>query len=40
MRDRTTFLLYRAGELSHAIANDMLAPMRLNARQGDLDLGD
>jgi len=33
MRDRTTFLLYRAGELSHAMANDMLAPMRLSARQ-------
>lgn len=33
MKDRTTFLLYRAGELSHAMANGMLAPIRLNARQ-------
>jgi len=33
MRDRTTFLLYRAGELSHSMANDMLAPIRLTARQ-------
>ena len=33
MRDRTTFLLYRSGELSHALANAMLAPIGLNARQ-------
>jgi DNA-binding MarR family transcriptional regulator len=33
MRDRTTFLLYRAGEISHSMANDMLAPIRLSARQ-------
>jgi len=33
MRDRTTFLLYRAGELSHSMANDMLAPIGLSARQ-------
>ena len=33
MRDRTTFLLYRAGELSHSMANEMLAPIRLTARQ-------
>src|SRR5215471_17296302 len=33
MRDRTTFLLYRAGELSHSMANEMLAPVRLTARR-------
>jgi DNA-binding MarR family transcriptional regulator len=33
MRDRTTFLLYRAGQLSHTMANTMLAPIGLSARQ-------
>jgi len=33
MRDRVPFLLYRAAELSHALANDMLARIQLTARQ-------
>jgi DNA-binding MarR family transcriptional regulator len=33
MRDRTTFLLYRAGEASHSLANQMLASIGLSARQ-------
>jgi len=33
MRDRVPFLLYRAAEQSHSLANDMLARMGLSARQ-------
>lgn len=33
MRDRVPFLLYRAAEISHSLANEMLAEMALNARQ-------
>jgi DNA-binding MarR family transcriptional regulator len=33
MRDRVPFLLYRAAEQSHSLANDMLARIDLNARQ-------
>jgi DNA-binding MarR family transcriptional regulator len=33
MRDRVPFLLYRAAEQSHSLANDMLARMELTARQ-------
>jgi DNA-binding MarR family transcriptional regulator len=33
MRDRVPFLLYRAAEQSHALANDMLGRMELSARQ-------
>jgi DNA-binding MarR family transcriptional regulator len=33
MRDRIPFLLYRAAEHSHSLANDMLARMELTARQ-------
>ena len=33
MRDRVPFLLYRAAELSHYLANDMLARIQLTARQ-------
>ena len=33
MRDRVPFLLYRAAEQSHSLANDMLAPVGLTARQ-------
>ena len=33
MRDRVPFLLYRAAEQSHSLANDMLARIELNARQ-------
>jgi len=33
MRDRVPFLLYRAAELSHSLANDMLARVQLTARQ-------
>jgi DNA-binding MarR family transcriptional regulator len=36
MRDRVPFLLYRAAELSHSLANDMLARIQLTARQADL----
>ena len=33
MRDRVPFLLYRAAEISHSLANEMLAEMALSARQ-------
>ena len=33
MRDRIPFLLYRAAEQSHSLANDMLARTELTARQ-------
>ncbi|HEV2371656.1 MAG TPA: MarR family transcriptional regulator [Streptosporangiaceae bacterium] len=33
MRDRVPFLLYRAAELSHALANEMLGRVQLTARQ-------
>jgi DNA-binding MarR family transcriptional regulator len=33
MRDRVPFLLYRAAELSHSLANGMLARVQLTARQ-------
>jgi DNA-binding MarR family transcriptional regulator len=33
MRNRVPFLIYRAAEESHALANDMLAGTGLNARQ-------
>ena len=33
MRDRVPFLLYRAAELSQSLANEMLSPMALTARQ-------
>ena len=33
MRDRVPFLLYRAAEQSHSLANDMLARVGLTARQ-------
>jgi DNA-binding MarR family transcriptional regulator len=33
MRDRVPFLLYRAAELSHFLANHMLARIQLTARQ-------
>jgi len=33
MRDRVPFLIYRAAEESHALANEMLAGIGLNARQ-------
>jgi len=33
MRERVPFLLYRAAELSHSLANDMLARVQLTARQ-------
>jgi MarR family transcriptional regulator, lower aerobic nicotinate degradation pathway regulator len=33
MRDRIPFLLYRAAEQSHSLANDMLARAELTARQ-------
>ena len=33
MRDRVPFLLYRASEISHSLANEMLAEMALSARQ-------
>src|SRR5215472_6809670 len=36
MRDRVPFLLYRAAELSHALANDMLARIHLTARQAGI----
>jgi DNA-binding MarR family transcriptional regulator len=32
MRDRVPFLLFRASQISLAVANQMLAPMGLNAR--------
>lgn len=36
MRDRVPFLLYRAAELSHALANHMLARVQLTARQAGI----
>src|SRR4029077_4531527 len=36
MRDRVPFLLYRAAEESHALANQMLADMALTARQAGI----
>ncbi len=33
MRDRVTFLLFRAAQASHALANQMLAEVGLGARQ-------
>ena len=33
MRDRVPFLLYRASQLSHSLANEMLSDLGLNARQ-------
>jgi MarR family transcriptional regulator, lower aerobic nicotinate degradation pathway regulator len=36
MRDRVPFLLYRASEISHSLANEMLAEMDLSARQAGI----
>ena len=36
MRDRVPFLLYRAAEMSHSLANEMLAEMALSARQAGI----
>jgi DNA-binding MarR family transcriptional regulator len=36
MRDRVPFLLYRAAEESHALANQMLAEIALTARQAGI----
>jgi len=36
MRDRVPFLLYRAAEMSHSLANEMLAEMGLSARQAGI----
>ena len=36
MRDRIPFLLYRAAEESHALANQMLADIALSARQAGI----
>jgi DNA-binding MarR family transcriptional regulator len=36
MRDRVPFLLYRAAEMSHSLANQMLAEMALSARQAGI----
>ena len=36
MRDRIPFLLYRAAEASHALANQMLAEVDLSARQAGI----
>ncbi|HEY6315519.1 MAG TPA: MarR family transcriptional regulator [Streptosporangiaceae bacterium] len=36
MRDRVPFLLYRAAEASHALANQMLAEIGLTARQAGI----
>jgi MarR family transcriptional regulator, lower aerobic nicotinate degradation pathway regulator len=36
MRDRVPFLLYRAAELSHQMANAMLARIQLTARQAGI----
>jgi DNA-binding MarR family transcriptional regulator len=36
MRERAPFLLYRASEISHSLANQMLAEMGLSARQAGI----
>jgi DNA-binding MarR family transcriptional regulator len=36
MRERVPFLLYRASQTSHALANQMLAEMALSARQAGI----
>jgi len=36
MRDRVPFLLYRAAEMSHALANQMLGEIGLSARQAGI----
>jgi DNA-binding MarR family transcriptional regulator len=36
MRDRVPFLLFRASAMSLALANEMLAELRLNARQAGI----
>ena len=36
MRDRVPFLLYRASEISHSLANEMLADVPLSARQAGI----
>ena len=36
MRDRVPFLLYRASQVSHSLANQMLAKMALSARQAGI----
>jgi DNA-binding MarR family transcriptional regulator len=36
MRDRVPFLLYQASQISHALANQMLAEMALSARQAGI----
>ena len=36
MRDRVPFLLYRTSEMSHSLANEMLAEMALGARQAGI----
>ena len=36
MRDRVPFLLYRASQASLSLANQMLAPTGLNARQAGI----
>ena len=36
MRDRVPFLLYRAAEVSHSLANEMLAEIALSARQAGI----
>jgi len=36
MRDRVPFLLYRASEISHSLANQMLAETALSARQAGI----
>ena len=36
MRDRVPFLLYRTSEMSHSLANEMLAEMELSARQAGI----
>ena len=36
MRDRVPFLLYRASQISHSLANEMLADAGLSARQAGI----
>ena len=36
MRDRVPFLLYRASQISHTLANQMLADIALSARQAGI----